>query len=136
MSLMHLRLTLTIAGLLTSILCPGYASGQADRVGIGQAGGFRKPSSLLSVSSPFRFPNRSVWHPLIYVGSGVVWMVPPQVIVVPMLVPQVASEVPAPVPQPKFVSPPPESAPSTSRSHTIIMQHGSQIEVQSFPAVR
>jgi hypothetical protein len=55
-----------------------------------------------------------------------------------MLVQQVSSEVPAPVlvPDPKFVSPPTPSAPSQPGSHTVIVQRGSQIEVQSFPAAR
>ena len=144
MWLMRLLLTLAIAGLVTSIPCLGDAGGPADRFGMGKAGGFRKPSStlaptpFLSVSPPFRFRNRSVWYPSIPEGSGAVWMAPPQVVVVPMLVQQVSSEVPAPVPvpDPKFVSPPTPSAPSQPGSHTVIVQRGSQIEVQSFPAAR
>jgi hypothetical protein len=143
MWLIRLLLILATAGLLTSIPCPGDAGGPADRFGMGKAGGFRKPSStlvptpFLSVSPPFRFPNRSIWYPSIPEGSGAVWMAP-QVVVVPMLVQQVSSVVPppAPVPDPKFVSPPTQSAPSQPGSHTVIVQRGSQIEVQSFPAAR
>jgi len=144
MWLMQLLLTLTIAGLLTSIPCPGYAGGRpADRFGMGQAGRFRAPSTMsappnLSVLSLFRVPFGSVRQPLIAVGSGGVWIAPPQVIVVPVFVQPVPSEAPAPapVPDPKFVSPPTQSAPSTSGPHTVIVQRGSKIEVQSFPVAR
>lgn len=141
MWLMQLLLTLTIAGLLTSIPCTGYAGGPAGRGGMGHAGGFRGPGTmppLLGVSSPFgvrSFVRSSLW------GSSVVWVAPPQVLVVPVFVQQqvqVPSEapVPAPVPDPKFVSPPTQSAPSTSGAHTVIVQRGSKIEVQSFPVAR
>jgi hypothetical protein len=144
MWLKRLLLTLAAAALLTSTPCPGDAGGPAGRFGMGKAGGFREPSSFLvpppflTVAPPFRFPNRSVWYPLIPQSSAAVWMVPPQVVVVPMLVQQVSSEVPAPVPvpDPKFVFPPAQSPPSKPGSHTVIVQHGSQIEVQSFPAAR
>jgi hypothetical protein len=55
-----------------------------------------------------------------------------------MLVQQVSNVVPPPAPvlDPKFVSPPTQSAPSQPGSHTVIVQRGSQIEVQSFPAAR
>jgi hypothetical protein len=144
MWLMRFLLTLTIAGLLVSVPCRGDAGGPADRFGMGKAGGFHRRSSIsvpapfLSVSPPFRFSNRSVWYPSVPSGSGAVYMAPPQVVVVPMLVQQVSSVVPppAPVPDPKFVSPPTQSAPSQPGSHTVIVQRGSQIEVQSFPAAR
>jgi hypothetical protein len=141
MWLMQLLLTLTIAGLLTSIPCIGYAGGPAGRGGMGHAGGFRVPGTisvppLLGVSSPFgvrSFVRSSLW------GSSVVWVASPQVIVVPVFVQQqgqVPSEAPAPVPDPKFVSTPTQSAPSTSGPHTVIVQRGSKIEVQSFPVAR
>jgi len=142
MWLMRFLVTLVTAGLLMSIPCRGDAGGPAaNGFGMGKAG-FRQPNSFFvsrpgpGVSAPFRFHNRSVWSPLITEDSGAVWMAPPQVVVVPMLVPQVSSEVPAPVPDPKFVSPPTQSAPSQPGSHTVIVQRGSQIEVQSFPAAR
>jgi hypothetical protein len=143
MWLMRLLLILTIAGLLTSNPCTGYAGGPAGRGGMGHADGFRVPGTisvppLLGVSSPFgvrSFVRSSLW------GSSVVWVAPPQVLVVPVFVQQqvqVPSEapVPAPVPDPKFVSPPTQSAPSTSGPHTVIVQRGSKIEVQSFPVAR
>jgi hypothetical protein len=144
MWLMQLLLTLALAGLLTSIPCPGYAGGRpADRFGMGQAGSFRAPSTMsvppkLGVSSPSQAPLRSARHPLFAVGSGGVWIAPPQVIVVPVFVQPVPSEAPAPapVPDPKFVSPPTQSAPSTSGPHTVIVQRGSKIEMQSFPVAR
>ena len=142
MWLMRFLVTLAATGLLMSIPCRSDAGGSVDRFGMGRAGGFRTSNSFFvsprahSVAAPFRFHNRSVWSPLITEDSGAVWMAPPQVVVVPMLVPQVSSEVPAPVPDPKFVSPPTQSAPSQPGSHTVIVQRGSQIEVQSFPAAR
>ena len=129
--------TLTIAALLTSITCPGYAG---DRFGMGDGGGFRAPSTIfvpphLGVSSPFRVPRGFVRHPFFAVGPGVVWVGPPEVVVAPVFVQPVRSEVPVPVPvpDPKFVDPPTQSAPSTPGSHTVIVQHGSKIEVQAFP---
>ena len=144
MWLMRFLLTLTTAGLLVSMPCRGDAGGPADRFGMGTAGRFHRPSSIsvpapfLSVSPPIRFSNRSIWYPSVPSGSGAVYMAPPQVVVVPMLVQQFSSVVPppAPVPDPKFVSPPTQSAPNQPGSHTVIVQRGSQIEVQSFPAAR
>src|SRR5262245_5929027 len=132
------------AALLMSIPSRSDAGGPADRFGMGRGGEFRTQNSFfvsppaLSMSAPFRFHNRSVWYPYIPQGSGAVYMAPPQVYVVPMPVQQVSREVPAPVPvpDPKFISPPAQSAPSQPGSHTVIVQRGSQIEVQSFPAPR
>src|SRR5206468_10984303 len=134
---------LTLAGLLTRIPRTGYGGGHVGRDGMGHAGGFRGAGTisvppLLGVSSPFgvrSFVRSSLW------GSSVVWVATPRVIVVPVFVQQqvqVPSEapVPAPVPDPKFVSPPTQSAPSTSAPHTVIVQRGSEIEVQSFPVAR
>ena len=144
MWLMRFLVTLVTAGLLMSIPGRGDAGGPIDRVGMGAAGGFRTQNSFfvsppaLSMSPPFRFPNRSLWYPSIPAGSGAVYMVPPQVLVVPMLVQSVSSAPPAPVavPDPKFISPPTQGAPSPPGSRTVIVQRGSQIEVQSFPAAR
>ena len=126
--------TLTIAALLTSITCPGYAG---DRFGMGDGGGFRAPIFVpphLGVSSLFRVPRGFVRHPFFAVGPGVVWVGPPEVVVVPVFVQPVRGEVP--VPDPKFVVPPTQSAPSKSGSNTVIMQRGAKIEVQSFPVAR
>jgi hypothetical protein len=139
MWLMHLLLTLTIAGLLTSVPCPGYAGGRpAERFGMGQAGRFRPPSTMsvppnLSVS-PFRVPFHSARHSLFAVGSGGVSIAPPQVIVVPVFVQPVPSEAPAPapVPDPKFVSPPTQNAPSTSGPHTVIVQRARRSRCNPF----
>ncbi len=67
-------------------------------------------------------------------GSGVGWVDPDEVAVIPQFPEPVPSE--APVPNPKFVFPPTPSASSPAGSHTVIVQRGSQIEVQSFPTVR
>jgi len=128
--------TLTIAALLTSIPCPGYTG---DRFGMGDGGGFRAPIFVpphLGVSSLFRVPRGFVRHPFFAVGRGVLWVGPPEVVVAPVFVQPVRSEVPVPVPDPKFVDPPTQSAPSTPGSHTVIVQRGSTIEVQSFPVAR
>jgi len=63
---------------------------------------------------------------------------PDEVVMVPQFVQQFAAPIPneIPVPDPKFVSPPTGSAPSPSGSHTVIVQHGSRIEVLSFPTAR
>ena len=145
MWMMRFLVTLATTGLLMSIPCRGDAGGPVDRFGMGRAGGFRTSNSFFvsprahSVAAPFRFHNRSVWYPPIYGGYGGygdVYAAPPQVVVVPMLVPQGPSEAPVPVPDPKFVSPPTQTAPSQPGTHTVIVQRGSQIEVQSFPAAR
>src|SRR5262249_23031021 len=46
------------------------------------------------------------------------------------------STIVASTPGPEFVFPPAPSSPSPAGSHTVIVQRGSQIEVQSFPAAR
>ena len=52
--------------------------------------------------------------------------------------PQLPATLPIAVPpaDPKFVFPPTPTSPSPAGSHTVIVQRGSQIEVQSFPAAR
>jgi hypothetical protein len=142
MWLRHLLLTLTIAGVLSSIPCPSDAGSPADRSGMGRAGGFRAPSTIpvsphTGVSSSFRAPFRSFRNPLVGVGSTSVWIGPPQVVVVPVFVQQqVTREAPAPPPEPKFVFPPTPSASSPSGPRTVIVQRGSKTETQSFPVDR
>ena len=138
MWLPRLLLTLTVAALLTSIPCSGHAGG---RFGMGDGGGVRAPSTIfmpphLGVLSHFGIPRGGFVRPPFFVGPGVVWVGPPEVVVVPVFVQPVRSEVPVPVPDPKFVVPSTQSAPSTSGSHTVIVQRGSKIEVQSFPVAR
>jgi len=61
-----------------------------------------------------------------------------------VVIPQFAAPLPvavlptvaAPPADPKFVFPSTPSSPSPAGSHTVIVQRGSQIEVQSFPAAR
>jgi hypothetical protein len=73
-------------------------------------------------------------------GTGVDWMDPEEVVMIPRFVEPSISAVPAPdpapAPDPKFVFPPTPNAPSSGGSHTVIVQRGSQIEVLSFPAIR
>ena len=65
-------------------------------------------------------------------GGG--WMDPEEIAVIP----QFAAAVPIDVPpaDPKFLFSPIPSSASPAGSHTVIVQRGSQIEVQSFPAAR
>jgi hypothetical protein len=66
-------------------------------------------------------------------------MDPEEVVVIPQFAvasPVVAPPVVAPPADPKFVFPPTPSSPSPDGSHTVIVQRGSQIEVQSFPTAR
>ena len=133
--------TLIIAGLLTSIPCPGYAGGPAGGVGMRHADGFRRPGTVsmtpfLGMGSPVRLPFGVFGIRSLLWGPGVVWVAPPQVVVIPVVVQQASGEAPTPVPEPKFVFPPTQSVPSMSNPHTVIVQRGSQIEVQSFPVAR
>lgn len=67
------------------------------------------------------------------------WMEPETVVVIPQFaapLPVAAPPIAAPPADPKFVFPSTPSSPSPAGSHTVIVQRGSQIEVQSFPAAR
>src|SRR5262249_13998322 len=70
-----------------------------------------------------------------FFGWGAFDWIDPVVVVV---MPQFPATLPiaAPPADPKFVFPPTPSSPSPAGSHTVIVQRGSQIEVQSFPAAR
>jgi hypothetical protein len=104
------------------------------------------PVSLLAVAllvppaPSFAWSHGGRWrHPGFGHGvmwdTGVGWVDPDDVAVLPQFAEPVPSE--APVPDPKFVFPPTPSASSpTTGSHTGIVQRGSQIEVQSFPTTR
>ena len=62
------------------------------------------------------------------------WVNPVTIVVVPQLPAALPSVLPPA--DPKFVFPPTPSAPSPDDSHTVIVQRGSRIEVQSFRAAR
>ena len=107
--------------------------------GVIVAGPSRAPSIMFmsphhGMRSPFRGPDGFVRQPFFAWDPGVGWVGPSEVVVIP----QFAEPVPiaAPVPDPKFLFPPTPSAPSPAGSHTVIVQRGSQIEVQSFPTAR
>ena len=107
---------------------------------------------VIFVSSPFGSPHFVSPHhgmrsrvrarhsflrrPFFGWGPGGGWVDPDEVVVIPLFAD--ADPVPseAPVPDPKFVSPPTPSASSPPGSHTVIVQRGSKIEVQSFPTAR
>jgi hypothetical protein len=106
---------------------------------------------IIFVSSPFgsppfvsphhgmrsrvRLPHRFVGQPFFGWGPGG-WVDPDEVAVIPQFADPDPVPSEAPVPDPKFVSPPPPSASSPPGSHTVIVQRGSKIEVQSFPTAR
>jgi len=82
----------------------------------------------------FRGGHRFRRQPFFDWGTGIDSTEPEQVVVVPQFA--TTSTIVAPTPGPKFVFPPTPSSPSPAGSHTVIVQRGSQIEVQSFPAAR
>jgi|SRR5215471_19876568 len=84
--------------------------------------------------SQFLAPHGFVRQPFIVWGPWGGWAEPDEVVMVPQFVDAAPSE--TPVPDPKFVFPPTPSASSPAGSHTVIVQRGSQIEVQSFPTAR
>jgi hypothetical protein len=104
-------------------------------------------SSIISVSPHFvsthqgmrsrvRVPHGFVRRPFFGWGPGGGWVDPDEVVVIPQVAD--ADPVPseAPVPDPKFMSPPTPSPSSPPGAHTVIVQRGSKIEVQSFPTAR
>ena len=134
---LFLRLTLTIVALVVSTPCVTHAGGRL-RMDHGHA--FRGPSNSISTfrMSP-RAHRRFDRNP--FGGAAVIpWdpfdvdvaAVPPDV---PVIVRNVAPPEP-PVADPKFVFPPAPSAPEPAGSHTVIIQRGSKIDVQSFPPAR
>jgi len=119
----------------------GHGGGHEFRGGFNGHPGF--PSHGFIAISPgmrsqFRAPHGFVREPFIAWGPWGGWVEPDEVVMVPQFVPQFADPAPseAPVPDPKFVFPPTPSASSPAGSHTVIVQRGSQIEVQSFPTAR
>ena len=127
--------SLLAAALLLVPASPTYAQGgghgfQGDAVshGGGFHGRFHGHPSAFSGSSRLFF-DEGPW------GGG---MEPDEVVMVPQFVAQFVDSAPseAPVPDPKFVFPPTPSASNPAGSHTVIVQRGSQIEVQSFPTAR
>ena len=86
--------------------------------------------------SRVRVPHGFVRRPFFGWGPGGGWVDPDEIVVIPQVAD--ADPVPseAPVPDPKFVSPPTPSPLSPPGSTTVIVQRGSQIEVQSFSTAR
>jgi hypothetical protein len=100
---------------------------QAGHGGHAGAHGFRGHHGFRGGHHVFR-------QPFVAWDTGVGWMDPEEVVVIPQFV--AASPVAEPPKDPKFVFPPTPSSPSPDGLHTVIVQRGSQIEVQSFPAAR
>jgi hypothetical protein len=143
-------LALTIAALVVS--SPGVS--HAGDLGLGRGHSFPEPSGSISTfpmsprgdrrldRNPLTAMAVVPWYP--FGGTAVIpWdpyesapyaVVPegPAETAVPVIVPPPEP----PVADPKFVFPPTHSAPELTGSHTVIVQRGSKIEVQSFPAAR
>ena len=86
--------------------------------------------------SRVRVPHGFVRQPSFGWGPGGGWVDPDEVVVTPQFADPDPVPSEAPVPDPKFVSAPTPSASSRPGSHTVIVQRGSKIEVQSFPTAR
>ena len=161
MKLLRLLLTPSIAALLITVPGSAFAGGRGGG-GMGHGGvagahpsiflsspfisvsprfvvpPFFAPHQLRSpfIASPFRFPHRFDRGQFFGWGGWGAAEIPTasqEVVIVPTFAEPPPKE--APVPDPKFVFPPAPSAAHSTGSTTVIVQRGSQIEVQSFPAV-
>lgn len=124
---------------------PGVSQA-GGRLGMGRGHSFREPSGSISTfpMSPRghrRFDRRPFggtavipWDPY---ESAPYTAVPegPAEVPVPVVVRSAPPPEP-PAPDPKFVFPPTPNAPEPPGTQTVIVQRGSKIEVQSFPAAR
>jgi len=101
-------------------------------------GSARFVSTQRGMRPGFRAPHGFVRRPFLDWGPWGGGVEPDEVVMGPQFVPQFVDPAPgeASVPDPKFVFPPTPSASSPAGSHTVIVQRGSQIEVQSFPTGR
>jgi hypothetical protein len=143
-------LALTIAALVVS--SPGVS--HAGGLGLGRGHSFPQPSGSISTfpMSP-RGDRRLDRNPLTRwqlspgtpsagrrLSPGTPMSRPPYAVVpegpAETAVPVIAPPPEPPLADPKFVFPPTPSAPELTGSHTVIVQRGSKIEVQSFPAAR
>lgn len=121
------------AGVLLTV--PPVASG-GGRVMTGRGGGgFRGPSAPITVPPAFSGRHRFLRHPFVGgVGTndGVVEVVREVPVAVPVVVREDRPTVP-PVGDPKFIFPPQASPAGEAGFHTVVIQRGSKVEVQSFP---
>jgi hypothetical protein len=117
--------------LMAVIALPMYA--QAGHHGHAGADGFRGHHGFRGHNG-FRGDHHFRRQPFFAWDTGIGWMDPEEVVVIPQFA--VASPVAAPPADPKFVFPPTPSSPRPDGLHTVIVQRGSQIEVQSFPTTR
>jgi hypothetical protein len=120
-----MRKFLVSSTLIAVIALPMYS--QAGHRGHAGAHGFRGDHGV-------RGGHHFRRQPFFASDTGIGWMDPEEVVVIPQFA--VASPVAAPPADPKFVFPPTRSSPSPDGLHTVIVQRGSQIEVQSFPTTR
>jgi hypothetical protein len=126
-----IRFLVVVFGVLVAVTAlPMHAQGGHG----GQAGGHGFRGHGFNGHRGLRDGHRFFRQPFFAWDAGVGWMDPEQVVVIPQFATTLT--VAAPPPDPKFVFPPTPSSPNPSGSHTVIVQRGSQIEVQSFPAAR
>ena len=98
---------------------------------------FRVPSDRMTAPPPFSVPRRFGRHEF-----PIVPVYPPDYVVAEpsddVVILQRAPVPPPPAPPatPKILEPPAPIAPASDGSHRVIVQRGSNIEVQSFPAGR
>jgi hypothetical protein len=129
---MRLFAVITLAIAVLSVGMPGVTNA-GGRLDMGPGHAFQGSSNSFS-----RFPatprahrgfNRNPFIGTVDPGEVVVGEDPSEL---PIIVPYAPPSQP-PVADPKFVFPPAPSAHEPAGSHTVIVQHGSRIEVQSFP---
>src|SRR5262245_51337794 len=135
-------LTLSIAVLVASAPGVGQATG---RPGIGRGHSVGEPSSSISTFTTSPGGHRRFDRNLLDGTAVVPWtpydtpyaLLPesPDEVPVPIIV-QAAPPPEPPAPDPKFVFPPAPRGPEALGTQSAVIQRGSKIEVQSFPAAR
>ena len=141
---MGLSVTVLLISAGALLAVPPVASA-GGRIMTGRGGGVRGPSAPPITAPPgFGGRHRFTRHPFVggftrhpFVGGVVTNDDVVEVVrEVPVAVPVVVRESPPPVPpigDPKFVFPPQASPSGEASSHTVVIQRGSNVEVQSFP---
>jgi hypothetical protein len=149
-----MRLFRVLALTITALVGSTPGTSHADGMGMERGHSFREPSGSISTfpmsprgdrrfdPNPFAAMAVVPWCP--FGGTAVILGGPyesaPHAVVPegPPEIPVIIAQPPeSPVAVPKFVLPPTPSAPEpTLLPHTVIVQHGSKIAVQSFPAAR
>jgi hypothetical protein len=137
--------TVAITALVVSTPAAAQAGGRLG-MGHGPGQGFRGPSDSVSAfpmsPRPHRRFDRGRGRFGAFGGTAVIPWEPNDIVVPvvpgdpPVFVRNAPPAPEAPVPDAKFVLPPAPGAPEPDGSRQVIVQRGSKIEVQSFPAAR